>query len=202
MHKLLYNDFKCGRCGSCCIDEKIITLTLFDIYRISEGLGQSLKYVFKNYCSIDKKLGQIHINVNDRCPFLNDDGCSIYPYRPFVCFAYPFLYTGYSIADYRNDCLLYPTCAIYQYPEDTLLINNHEANITNNIFIHYTVCYLIDFDNKFDEKTAYQYYKLGLKAAINPTVRAMYGRLLSNHPINVIEHEMVISVLRELGYLI
>jgi len=35
---LTYDDFQCIRCGTCCKKQKVVLLTIYDIFRLSDKL--------------------------------------------------------------------------------------------------------------------------------------------------------------------
>jgi hypothetical protein len=72
-------------CVKCCI-ETHMPLTRFDIGRISKHGYKIKDFVVK--LKMKRKLK----NVNGRCFFLGDDGCTIYSFRPEGCQLYPLVY--------------------------------------------------------------------------------------------------------------
>jgi len=81
-----FEDPRCLSCHRCCVETEMILLRE-DIDRIL-SLGYSRSYFVA-------KKGPFHVlrNVGGRCVFLRGDGrCSIYPYRPLGCRAYPLVF--------------------------------------------------------------------------------------------------------------
>lgn len=87
---------KCKQCGKCCsgITFDKTVLTNEDVIRIEKGLNSSLEKLVTK-----ERLKEIKINDNNQkiilqpCPFLKENKCSIYKYRPLSCRQYP-LYCG------------------------------------------------------------------------------------------------------------
>ncbi|MEZ0394431.1 MAG: YkgJ family cysteine cluster protein [Desulfurococcaceae archaeon] len=91
--------FACQRSGKCCSSGPNVSLTAFDICRISKFLGvnwtdlvgDKIYAVIADYFAIPVLRGR-----NGRCVFLTRDkegrpACSIYPARPMRCRLYPFI---------------------------------------------------------------------------------------------------------------
>jgi hypothetical protein len=71
-----------GKCGACCKYEKI---------QVSE---EDIKKIVSNtpYKNLDvkKDSGGYYLDGSkDGCPFLKDNACTIWAYRPFTCYLYP-----------------------------------------------------------------------------------------------------------------
>lgn len=80
----------CTKCANCC---KTMTVVLDDddLSLIAKGLGISLEEVRANYTSRDEESNECIIDKKP-CPFLKDNKCSIYQYRPKVCRSFPHLH--------------------------------------------------------------------------------------------------------------
>ncbi len=72
-----------------------IVLTPYDILRIRRPLNLSaeeflLRFTTPVYLEKTDLPGvKIHLDENGRCPFVTEEGCTIYPYRPTTCRYYP-----------------------------------------------------------------------------------------------------------------
>ena len=90
--------FKCGRSGVCCSSGPNVSLTVYDICRISKYLGvdwrelagKKVYVVVADYVPIPILRG-----LNNKCVFLEYKNgvptCSIYPARPMRCRLFPFI---------------------------------------------------------------------------------------------------------------
>ena len=72
-------------CVKCCLETRM-PLTRFDVERISKQGHRIKDFVVKR-----KRERQLK-NVDGRCVFLGEDGCTIYPFRPEGCRLYPLVY--------------------------------------------------------------------------------------------------------------
>jgi Fe-S-cluster containining protein len=82
----VHSMLKCnaGECGKCCSHYHTVKLNDYDIQRIQENTEHKdiSKYIIE-----DNQNGK-HLKGNP-CPFLVDNACSIYEYRPDTCYLYP-----------------------------------------------------------------------------------------------------------------
>ncbi|MFB0560882.1 MAG: YkgJ family cysteine cluster protein [Candidatus Lokiarchaeia archaeon] len=103
-------NFECKQCGECCV-RYTICVTHKDVFRIAKTYGLN-PHDFLDYTVPDKSVEESFKDVprfigekrekwvlcleenekNDRCYFNNSGPCSIYPVRPFICRAFPFLW--------------------------------------------------------------------------------------------------------------
>ena len=86
-------NFKCKRCNSCCKDSNI-RVSPYDILRICKRLEISSvefhkKYSYIMFDSENKNLLTCMLQTTPKCPFLEEQGCTIYEDRPFGCRVYP-----------------------------------------------------------------------------------------------------------------
>ena len=72
----IHDMFHCERCGACCRDYENVSVTQEDCNRAPE----IIPYVTVTDGRMSTKGG---------CPFLTDEGCSIYERRPDTCWLYP-----------------------------------------------------------------------------------------------------------------
>lgn len=86
LHRELFKDYDCISCSNCC--EVILPLVKKnEIREISHNLGITEDEFKRKY--LVKTDEGLMIN-NQPCPFLNDNGCEVYEYRPESCKEYPF----------------------------------------------------------------------------------------------------------------
>ena len=85
-------------CVDCCIETEM-NLTKDDISRIEDAGYKSLDFV------LTKEGESFLSNVNGRCYFLTNSGCSIYHLKPKGCCLYPLVYD-----EENNSVFLDPLC--------------------------------------------------------------------------------------------
>lgn len=82
-------------CFTACCGNIDIILTPYDILRIRKALNLPaeeflLRFTTPLYLEKTDMPGvKLHLDENGRCPFVTDEGCTIYPYRPTTCRYYP-----------------------------------------------------------------------------------------------------------------
>lgn len=82
-------------CFTACCGNINIILTPYDILRIRKALNLPaeeflLRFTTPTYLEKTDMPGvKIHLDENGRCPFVTEEGCTIYPYRPTTCRYYP-----------------------------------------------------------------------------------------------------------------
>lgn len=103
-------EIDCKICANCCKEVKPI-LNQDDIKRFSKGLGLSVVQFKKQYLDKDKN-SKGYIFNKKPCPFLKDNLCSYYPYRPKDCMSYPHLHKKDFILRIINVIENYSICPI------------------------------------------------------------------------------------------
>jgi len=102
--------FQCHRCGGCCETAPVLDLNHYDIERIADYLKISINRMLEKYTMA---LPKERINalpylfpvrgIKETLPCMFYDkkvkGCGIYPARPLVCRAFPFLETNTIYSD-------------------------------------------------------------------------------------------------------
>lgn len=103
-------NFECRQCGECCT-RYTICVTHKDVFRIAKTYGSD-PHNFLDYTVPDESVEESFKNIprfigekkkkwilclkenekNDHCYFYDSGPCSIYPVRPFICRAFPFLW--------------------------------------------------------------------------------------------------------------
>ncbi len=85
------------RCFNACCGDLNLMLTPYDVLRLRKGLGHDSKKFIHNHAEITRtpsvgfpmcKLRMLD-NAKRSCPFVRDEGCSIYENRPGACRTYP-----------------------------------------------------------------------------------------------------------------
>ncbi len=103
-------NFECKQCGECCT-RYTVCVTHKDAFRIAKTYGlnphdfldstipdKSVERSFKDVPRFVGEEGEKWVlclkdnEKNGRCYFNNSGPCSIYPIRPFICHAFPFLW--------------------------------------------------------------------------------------------------------------
>lgn len=93
--------FRCSRCGSCCRDDGDESWAVFvspqEIHRIEAATGILRDRFTRPYResvllgnNTTVTFGWEIVSREGHCFFLGDEGCRIYPFRPWICRAYPF----------------------------------------------------------------------------------------------------------------
>lgn len=78
-----------GECGKCCKTYGVVSVSPDDRHRITENTECTEEELLK-ILTIDEKGVYINSKENGHCPFLENDACKIYDYRPDTCWLYPF----------------------------------------------------------------------------------------------------------------
>jgi len=87
-----HSGLKCW--GECCKNPNLF-LTPYDVLRMRQSLkmksGEFLARFTESYIGADFGLGVVRMKLDDKgqCPFLSEQGCSVYPDRPTSCRTYP-----------------------------------------------------------------------------------------------------------------
>ena len=106
---------RCNLCDARCCKERLITITIFDVLRISHSTGLSpetfSQLVFPSILNLSydyilecREGSRILALKSYPCYFLKDNKCSIYPNAPLICRLYPFSPDG----KVRGMCPLLP----------------------------------------------------------------------------------------------
>jgi Fe-S-cluster containining protein len=89
-----FSCYKGIECFNKCCNNLNLLLTPYDIIRIKNNLGLTSTEFLKEYTTwqIGPSTGLPVVvlkQINDKCPFVSDDGCTIYKDRPGACRLYP-----------------------------------------------------------------------------------------------------------------
>ena len=95
--------FECKMCGKCC-EGKNIAILPHEAKKMAKFLGMPYERFMSTYCEITyipTPLGFVPIfslkREDNRCIFLREKKCSIYPVRPGQCRLYPLNFSAYFI---------------------------------------------------------------------------------------------------------
>ncbi|MCD1293458.1 YkgJ family cysteine cluster protein [Methanocella sp. CWC-04] len=180
---LSYQDFKCRMCGLCCKRQKVVLLTVYDIFRLSGHLGIKPEEFFKKYCIKSDKFNEegrlrIFLRSQGGCPFLKDNMCSIHSVKPMVCSQNPFYYLESSLAVYKVFSITQDECIISELPYDTMTKGDTERLIDLEILVNITDEYM-ERHKKFSEATAREYFERSRDAIADEARRSItYATLL------------------------
>lgn len=92
--------FSCGpenKCFNACCGDLNLILTPYDVLRLRRNLGLSGEDFINTHCVVeqyqDSGYPALYLKMNDdpnkSCPFVREEGCSVYPDRPGACRTYP-----------------------------------------------------------------------------------------------------------------
>jgi len=90
LYKDISSKIDCKTCGNCC-KEVLPVLDQKDIKRLSKGLNLSI-HNFKDRYLIEEENNEGFTFNKKPCPFLDNNMCSQYEYRPDDCRSYPHLH--------------------------------------------------------------------------------------------------------------
>jgi len=90
LYKQISSQIDCTKCANCCREIQI-GVDKEDIKNFSKGIGISAEKFRKRYLVEGEETGEF-IFKEKPCPFLKNNLCSQYIYRPKVCRSYPHLH--------------------------------------------------------------------------------------------------------------
>jgi len=93
--------FTCRRCGACCTEiepgSNLVLVSPGEVRAIMARTGQAFEEVAEPYPDTIREgereytFGWAVRREHGRCIFLQDQGCSVYEVRPWICRTYPFM---------------------------------------------------------------------------------------------------------------
>jgi Fe-S-cluster containining protein len=176
-------DFQCVHCGVCCRTQKVVLLTLADVFRMADRLNIRPGAFYRRYCMkserfSDEGLLRIYLKTDGGCPFAKDGRCSVHDFKPVVCARSPFYYIESSLAVLKVVGVIVPGCSFDRISCDTVARGDRERLIDMEIEVSITDDYM-QVSGKFDEQTARIYYERMKEALADGGSRAMaYQKLL------------------------
>jgi Fe-S-cluster containining protein len=94
--RFLFHCDKSLECFTCCCRDVTIVLTPYDVLRMKQALHLDSSEFLEKYTlspfSKDQKIPAVILKMDaetKRCPFVTEQGCSIYANRPWACRMYP-----------------------------------------------------------------------------------------------------------------
>jgi uncharacterized protein len=123
--------FKCHHGVSCfteCCRELELSLTPYDTLRLRKRLKLTSAQFLDQYVIIEEeegKLPQLYLGMVDdgraSCPFVKEDGCTVYSDRPAPCRTYPLARGAYQTPDGKSNAIHMvisePHCQGFSEPE-------------------------------------------------------------------------------------
>ena len=85
------NQIDCTKCGNCCKSIRPL-LDVADINKFSKGLNITPKELTNKYCTKSEDEIDKFNFIKLPCPFLKDNKCTNYEFRPNDCASYPHLH--------------------------------------------------------------------------------------------------------------
>jgi Fe-S-cluster containining protein len=130
-------DMPCKGCGRCCKEEPRIGLFPSDVCRISKALKVTLAEFNDRYLDGIVNIGTVRdekgnkisdsnafgFKLDNGCPFLVNDKCSIHAFKPIICKAYP----NMVMRTFRGDILksfvqLHEGCSLRELEDDVYIL--------------------------------------------------------------------------------
>lgn len=159
-------NFECNRCGKCCKSNKLVPLTLDDIFRISDFIDLHPDDFLKRYC-VEMPCGDNTTPMpylkreGEDCCFLKDGLCAIHFVKPGICKLLPSTIFG-SVQYLRSK--MPQTCAVQRSK------SGEKINETDSLKEGYmvsmiltTIYYSTHYSFKFDLAKPYIYRILLVK---------------------------------------
>ncbi|MBI2938398.1 MAG: YkgJ family cysteine cluster protein [Thaumarchaeota archaeon] len=109
LYKEISSEIDCTICGNCCREVQPL-LDEEDVERLSAGSGISIAQFKKQYLVEDRESNK-HVFREKPCPFLRDNSCLYYGYRPKDCASYPHLHKDgfiFRLIDVIDNCSVCP----------------------------------------------------------------------------------------------
>ena len=91
IYKDVFSQIDCTQCGNCCKEQKPSTPDE-DILRIIRHLNITKEEFIEKYTEFDADENERYIKDEGDCPFLEDNKCAIYEFRPHDCRSYPHMH--------------------------------------------------------------------------------------------------------------
>lgn len=88
--KYVSKKIDCSKCNNCCKEIKPI-LKQDDVIKMARELNVTVKEFKKKFLEKDKP-GDGFVFNQKPCPFLKDNTCSVFDFRPQDCLSYPYIF--------------------------------------------------------------------------------------------------------------
>jgi Fe-S-cluster containining protein len=86
--------FRCTRCALCCGDTEARARHILLLKKEAENISEMTSRPVEDFAcrteGYEPYVYEMRKRTNGRCPFLEEDTCTIYDSRPLVCRYYPF----------------------------------------------------------------------------------------------------------------
>jgi Fe-S-cluster containining protein len=180
-------DMPCKGCGRCCREEPKIGLFPSDIYRISKALKMTMAEFNDRYLdgivSIGKvqdesghKIGDSYafgFKLDNGCPLLVDDKCSIHAIKHIICRAYP----NMVMRTFRGDILksfvqLHEDCSLRELADDLYILPDADIYTRLAFSVRVMQIYVDRASIVFDARLVDNLYHKELAMLKNPEMRS------------------------------
>ncbi len=88
--------FRCTMCGKCCINREDILLNAKDVYHLAKILHTTCDQIVQKYGDVylgkNSRVPIVRlqsVGTDHRCPFLQDNKCTVHDLKPTVCALFP-----------------------------------------------------------------------------------------------------------------
>ena len=128
IYKEVSAQIDCTKCANCCKETKPV-LDQKDIERFSKGIDIAADEFKSQYIEIDEDSSEFYFNKKP-CPFLKDNLCSNYEFRPKDCKSYPhldkkeFVFRLWDVVDNYSICPI--VFNVYEILKEKLWTQNDE----------------------------------------------------------------------------
>ncbi|HEY3273191.1 MAG TPA: YkgJ family cysteine cluster protein [Methanocella sp.] len=177
----------CKGCGRCCKEEPKIGLFPSDICRISKALGLTLAEFNDRYLNGIVSIGKVQdergnkigdsyafgFKLDNGCPFLVDDKCSIHSFKPVICKAYP----NMVMRTFRGDILksfvqLHEDCSLRRLEDDVYILPDADIYARLAFGVRVMQIYVERAGSRFDPRLVDNLYHKELAMLKNPGTRS------------------------------
>jgi Fe-S-cluster containining protein len=180
-------EMPCKGCGRCCKEERTIGLFPSDICRISRALKITLAEFNDRYLDGIVSIGMVKdergnkisdsfafgFRLDNGCPFLIDDKCSIHAFKPVICRAYP----NMVMRTFRGDILksfvqLHEGCSLRDLEDDLYILPNVDIYTRLVFGVRVMQIYVERAGNAFDPRLVDNLYHKEMAWLKNPEMRS------------------------------
>ena len=101
----------CTNCANCCKEANFL-IEEKDVKRLAKGLNLSLEEFKENYVEECEEIGEEGYGFKRLpCPFLQDNKCTVYSFRPDNCRSFPYVHNGefvFKLINVIENCEICP----------------------------------------------------------------------------------------------